>query len=677
MPDCHYFSILQGVLNDARHLCPGYKGDYDLDLKTVAARMQHEGDRFLTITLPKLKKHFLRAIELGAFTPLKSFKKRTGGGSLPCFMHGLYNAVFDESGIIKDAPCTQSIRVILQITSLFSKLEGVCDADALKFKQIKAFASLDKEIENHVEVNLPLVQAIADYATDIVHNIFVDFSYHELCPKPGSGAEANSMRYYMRWVPSVVPYQTEKMFPFSTYHFVNDRHLFDAFDDYMNAEIREDIAARLEAVPKTTEAWRLICVVANGYMFLQQGMKDLLYDHLEHNYITRGHVNFTDQDINGKLAFVSSATAEYATLDMKDASDRVTKRHVIRHFARVPHLRDALLALSENSIALPTPEGSRSMMACNKYAPMGSALCFPVMSTIHYALVRAIVYYCAHPHNAIKHSRDVYVYGDDLIVRSEYANDVIEYLEIFGLKINADKCFIKSKFRESCGIDAFDGVVVTPTRVKTPLTSLPSVEQLSALFQYEWDFFSKGFRHAARALRVYLRQVFVDAEVASKRGPARRPPFMTQVELSSLSWRRSSPKLIMKWNYWIARLFGNQFVYDCPDIQNLQISIPLAVAKNEDIELEGWLGLFQYLSLGKEEPDRALVEVKPNMIVRKRLNLSAILGRSYESRATRVAKQKPLSVEPDNSGRCGHETVPNRPRDRARRLVRLRWCKRS
>jgi hypothetical protein len=42
----------------------------------------------------------------------------------------------------------------------------------------------------------------------------------------------------------------------------------------------------------------------------------------------------------------------------------------------------------------------------------------------------------------------------------------MDELERFGLRVNRSKSFINGSFRESCGIDAFKGVVVTPSRLR-------------------------------------------------------------------------------------------------------------------------------------------------------------------------------------------------------------------
>lgn len=672
MPDCFDVHILQGVLLDARKLCPDYTaGELALDLQTIRLRRMAEGESFVTKTLSQVRKAFLRSLEVGAFTPLPSFKKRRRGGSLPAFLHGLFNAVFDESGLLKPSPCGNSIKVILQLTSLFCKLEGAC-LESRKYEQIDSFIALDAECAHPRDFS-PMDQAILELASGIIGRVFDHFDHRAIKPRPGSGAEAGHLAYFERWQPSVVPLQVNEVYDYSAYHFLSDRHLFDNFKIYMDAEFHTDIAARMEAVPKDSENWRLICVVANGYMFMQQGLKDLLYRHIEHHPITRGHVNFTDQTINGRLAYESSVNLRYATLDMKDASDRIMKWHVRHLFKKVPDLLRVLLSLAENYIEVPTVTGERRVMDCNKFAPMGSALCFPVMSVVHYALLSAIVYFVAEPHDAIKASRDIYVYGDDLLVRSKYAKDVIDIMERFGLKFNPSKCYIESHFRESCGVDAFDGILVTPVRFKKRLLMDPCAETITAYLSYEGDLFSKGFSCTARILRHHLRTTFF-----KRRWSKFRVPFAVHPATGVIAWQRESSAFCERFNALVDRKhkrFSRMNLKPWADLEKVAIDAlawydddvtSVEVAQSDNIEAcftSGWEALFHSLLAKEQDANTVLVQSSPGKIARRSIVRSSMHGRSLKrgSSSIQSVRLKQCSV-----------TVSNRPRDLAMRQMYLR-----
>jgi hypothetical protein len=57
-------------------------------------------------------------------------------------------------------------------------------------------------------------------------------------------------------------------------------------------------------------------------------------------------------------------------------------------------------------------------------------------------------------------------------------------LESFGLKINRDKSCVGGFFRESCGMDAFKGIDVTPVRIRTVPTNHQSPDVYSSWIAY-------------------------------------------------------------------------------------------------------------------------------------------------------------------------------------------------
>jgi hypothetical protein len=73
------------------------------------------------------------------------------------------------------------------------------------------------------------------------------------------------------------------------------------------------------------------------------------------------------------------------------------------------------------------------------------------------------------------------VFGDDIAVHSRYFDAVCSGLEIHNLKVNRVKSFSKGNFRESCGLDAFKGVDVTPLRLRTNLNQKYDIFELIAL----------------------------------------------------------------------------------------------------------------------------------------------------------------------------------------------------
>jgi len=182
-------------------------------------------------------------------------------------------------------------------------------------------------------------------------------------------------------------------------------------------------------------------------MFIQQGLMSKIYDHIECDSMAKGYINFTRQSINQNLAYLGSLDQRYATLDLKDASDLVSWE-LISRIVR-PEWLAALSATRSDKASLPNGQ----TVELKKFAPMGSALCFPIEAILFFCIARLV-------------TDKVWVYGDDIIVGNAYALPVIEKLHHYGLKVNLDKSLFTGFFRESCGSDYYKGDFITPVRYR-------------------------------------------------------------------------------------------------------------------------------------------------------------------------------------------------------------------
>jgi hypothetical protein len=101
---------------------------------------------------------------------------------------------------------------------------------------------------------------------------------------------------------------------------------------------------------------------------------------------------------------------------------------------------------------------------------MGSGLTFPLMAWSIYATICFYIQ-CFRKTDV---SREVYVYGDDVIVPTRFYQDAITALNKIGFKVNTSKSFMKGGFRESCGGDYYFGNIVTPERLKLTFSRISS-----------------------------------------------------------------------------------------------------------------------------------------------------------------------------------------------------------
>lgn len=217
----------------------------------------------------------------------------------------------------------------------------------------------------------------------------------------------------------------------------------------------DEIQCRLQAVPKDSRGPRLICVHPAEAIWIQQGQRRVLERAISTSNLTKKVITFHDQTTNGYLAQVSSWSGEFVTLDLKEASDRLSSTLVRYLFGDA--VSEWMSAARAQTVQLPSGDRIR----LNKWAPMGNCLTFPVQSLCFWALVRAGIRY--------HHGTDcdeVYVFGDDIMFPSRFYDGAVRALVAAGLVPNVTKTFRLGSFRESCGVDAFDGIDVTPFRAR-------------------------------------------------------------------------------------------------------------------------------------------------------------------------------------------------------------------
>jgi len=250
-------------------------------------------------------------------------------------------------------------------------------------------------------------------------------------------------------------------FPASDFLVPNSGYI-EELNEIQMVDPEHELPVRVVAVPKTLKGPRIIAIEPACMQYAQQSILEILVKKLECYRFTKHNINFTDQTVNQNLALVSSKTGRLATIDLKDASDRVSSRLVWEMLASQPHFRELVFACRSRRADVP----DIGIHTLYRFASMGSALCFPIEAMVFYTIcVSAILRAKRLPltvRSLLKVKDRVRVYGDDIIVPVEYVPSVISELEWFNLRVNTNKSFCSGKFRESCGLDAFDGVPVTP-----------------------------------------------------------------------------------------------------------------------------------------------------------------------------------------------------------------------
>lgn len=434
--------ILTTILEDIEdHLSVNLSKDKD----TLRRRVHLEGVSFCTITLPTLDDLLVKGVTEGLFPDFIGWKKR---GQLPLFLRSLWERIFDsETGLLLSTPCYGSIAAVRQVTRFAKKIFEVAPDERVA-KSVTDFIETDEVVIQQLP---PSIEALRLVFNHLYRRKLASLGLPSEF-RHGPGAVAEKVGSVAKCEFSFAPVGTSLFFP--------DYLFRSSWEDTLSRPVVEiDEKARLVAVPKTATKPRLISIEPATSQYLQQGLKAQLDRVLHSEWATDNRY----QEPNQELARKGSIDNSLATLDLSEASDRVSNELVRALFGDT--LMGNLLQMTRTK-DVELPDGS--VLHLKKFASMGSATTFPIQIMVFSAisilgvlesenldLTRSNVF-------SSLRSRQVRVYGDDIIVPTDAAGRVIELLHEFGLKVNTSKSFLKGKFRESCGEDWYDGYSVKP-----------------------------------------------------------------------------------------------------------------------------------------------------------------------------------------------------------------------
>jgi len=353
----------------------------------------------------------------------------------------------------------------------FSTRNSTCSS--LSYSRYKAQALIDDDNGRTLKVARLLAGIVSDRA-----------DFRNIRPSHGPGAVSDAKRGYDKWkqLDSVTTRLCDKYYPVSDW-FVPTPEWFD----YRSARYTHGVC-KLAIVPKDKRGPRVICTQPVGLMWIQQGQLRSLNKAIESSAILKTNrlingessssIQFDNQEQNGSLALESSRTREFATIDLKDASDLVSWGLVRYLFNK--YTVQFLAASRAMHVRLP----SKELVKLHMFAPMGSAMCFPVESLVFWCVAAAATYVqrgvtyeylSSGPVTKFLRSNlnEVFVFGDDILVRRESCKFVCERFESLGFKPNYGKTFAEGLYRESCGVDAYAGERLDIARLQCPtLTSM-------------------------------------------------------------------------------------------------------------------------------------------------------------------------------------------------------------
>jgi hypothetical protein len=493
-------ALLNGLCLDLQRLNPGVKG-LNRDIITIEKRFENEGYGFLTIALPALGAALVIGLSTGKFTCPIGFKK-VKGGTIPLLFSGMFCKVFDPlTGLLVENPDMGCIKGLRNLCMLYKKTQlSPEDEDILHKKAVSEFYQCD-DTASRVLIPDRHDHLIGRVCKLILNNLnSKDVSDAKYKHGPGAVREGYKSNEKYKALFELIRVDDPQLWPFLPVGVGAWEHLdrlgrgSGVLTDVLarNCEAPEDLSnalsaidkstsaagieslsnrasrsiARLISVPKNSTSRRTITVEPMAGQFIQQGLNSILRDCINECGVLSKSIALTNQSLNQKLALEGSRYDNWATIDLKSASDLLSVtlvKSVFRHNAQfLEHMMDCRSPYVECK--------DRTLLHLGKFAGMGNALTFPVQSVCFAVVCIAAILdsqgLTPNFWNVRRASRCIRVYGDDIIIKREYAHQCVNWLTDVGLKVNISKSFLTGNFKESCGVEAYRGVDITPLYIK-------------------------------------------------------------------------------------------------------------------------------------------------------------------------------------------------------------------
>lgn len=561
--------LYEGLLLDLTIQWPDLKSSADKDLSYLRRAHEQRGLSFFTITLPAFGLWIDRSLDEGCLLPGESIPRgipRSGGR--PGLFRGVLRKVFDNEGMLRSNADLWGVRFLRTLCQSFKKLEVPVGSSRI-FKTLKEFydveANLPLSHQNTWDSDVPIwcerdghpikdARPFGDGQLDMfagLHQFGPQLPWRTLRalarrvtaelgipdwwtlrPKHGPGAVSDPAWKFKYDFPNW-PRKLDLWFPYDWFG------RGEIFPDTWPED--RELPSRLIAVPKTAKGPRLICKEPIAHQWIQQGIWRWLDERIPGTVLSRS-ISLRDQEESRVAALSASRSGSKATLDLSAASDRLSTR-LVEYIFQGSELLDGIHACRTRYVKQSLDPRLPQMWILRKFATMGSALTFPIQTIVFTILsVWALRLAEGREDDWSNWKADfdrVRVFGDDLIVPTHAYSSTKLVLHECGLLINADKSFKGVAFRESCGMDAFRGVDVTPPRHRKPYDGAPS--STVALIEYSNNLYSKGYWYASdRALGVLPQ--------ATRKRLAVVRPNDGVLGLHSFGAASQSPHLQRKWD---------------------------------------------------------------------------------------------------------------------------------
>lgn len=553
--------LLVCVFNDVRRSFAAHEDRLELDLKAILGAVEERGIAVLCTDLPAVCKHLDKCLDSGRWvhTTLPFSARGEDGTEYPRLLGCLFSYVFDNGGLLRKDYSHEALTCLRQILRCCKKFRIECSQERTNnevvsfletelslptpseywsrpetsFEEVETlfpgFAWAEHYASKAAEVGVS--QAVLPFETFLkltsdflvtldkvcgrIAALFCKVEPTDWSHKHGPGAvsvapERKDKYAFQNWC-----YRLDSAFPMSDHAFPAYKHWAAHFRDLRRVVTSEERSSRMCAVPKTFEKPRLIAAEPVEHMWCQQFMRDCMYSTIEESWLGR-FIPIRDQNFSRQTCLKASETGRLATMDLSEASDRVSCEFVGNFFRAAPRFLNCLRASRTLtcyiSKALSGAEADATV-ALRKYATMGNATTFPVESLGFLAVAIAAVLTQRRLRVTAKNIDslvgDVAVYGDDLIVPVESAEFLMLALEVLDFKVNHNKTFTQGNFRESCGMEAFNGQEVTTVMLALPPHGdKPNLETVDAAVDVSNNLYERCWYVTAEYIRERVRDYF-------------------------------------------------------------------------------------------------------------------------------------------------------------------------
>jgi len=544
--------VAEGLRKDILLSCPELKGSLSKDFDRLALYCRARGLAFFTLDLPHLDSLLIRGLEVGRLClegPLShAVSKRV---RVPRLFSGLWLRVFDKDSSIKQDVDVNAILFLRQLCCLGKKIAVECSYDRTQ-ATVRAYHDIERGLrapsldwssdrldgesdcsllhlgegcDSACEVNtlfvqeeattsgchscasesdhqglvrlLDQVQQVADLVSTSL-GLYDPFWYSfqkgqdnkgiGFMHGPGAVAERlkpHEKSCFLNW-----PQKLQTVFPYEWFGVASPLQT--------ERPLNHESPSRLLVVPKTAKRPRLIASEPASHMWCQQSVRKFLVDRLRGSFVNH-FVDFHDQRKSGDLVLQASLDRKLATVDLSDASDRLTCWTVERvfrsnysvlralHAARTRYLRDDISKVP-------------SFLKPKKFASQGTAVTFPVQSIVFFCIAMGVTLDGEVSIDAmLRYRNQVRVFGDDIIIPRHGYERLLRVMDALQLKVNKEKSFVNGHFRESCGVDGYLGYDVTPVKPLTVVANSPASCQ--AVIDNSNNLFNKGLWYASDSMR--------------------------------------------------------------------------------------------------------------------------------------------------------------------------------